>query len=312
VTAPLILTTVLTGWTFDVPAVVFVLLAGGTYVAGARHRAEPWPRSQTTAFFAGLALIVVVTCSFFGRYADILFWARAAQVITLLMVAPLFLAMGSPVALALDSPVREPIRRFLASRFARVLTYPATASLLLVALPWVFYFTGWYSAVLANPVVDQLSRLTLLLAGFVYFYSRLQLDPVPREYPHLISVVITFVEVIFDAALGLVLWLSPHIVAESHYLALHRTWGPSLRMDQIIGAGILWLVGDLAGLPFLGALLNRMAKADTREAAAIDEKLDAEQAAAATESAETTTEQAAPPRLWWEDDPVLAERFRRR
>ena len=304
---PLTLTTVLTGWTFDVPAVVFVLLAGGAYVAGVRRRAEPWPHSRIAAFYAGLALILVVTCSFFGTYADELFWARAAQVITLLMIAPLFLAMGSPVALALESRFGGTVRRVLASRFARVLTYPASASLLLVALPWALYFTGWYPAVLADPVVDQLTRLVLLLAGFVYFYSRLQLDPVPRKYPHLVSVVITFVEVIFDAALGLVLWLSPHIVAEAHYVALHRTWGPSPRMDQIIGAGVLWLVGDLAGLPFLGALLNRMAKDDAHEAAVIDEELDAEEAA---EHAEATDEEA-PPRLWWQDDPILAERFRR-
>ena len=39
--------------------------------------------------------------SFFGTYADTLFWVRAAEVITLLMVVPLCLAMSSPVALAM-------------------------------------------------------------------------------------------------------------------------------------------------------------------------------------------------------------------
>jgi cytochrome c oxidase assembly factor CtaG len=183
-----------------------------------------------------------------------------------------------------------------------VLTFPATASLLLVATPWLLYFTGWYSLVLRNTVVDHLTRLVLLLVGFLYFYSRLQLDPVPHKYPHLISVVITFVEVIFDAALGLVLWLNPHIIAETYYQAVGRTWGPSLRTDQIIGAGILWLVGDLAGLPFLGALMNRMSHDDATEAAEIDRQLD---------EAEAAEDEAAPPKLWWEDDPVLSERFRR-
>jgi cytochrome c oxidase assembly factor CtaG len=310
VTGPLTLTTTLTGWTLDIPSLVVVLLLGAGYLAGVRAQQQPWQRSRTVAFLAGLALILVVTCSFLGRYADILFWARAAQVITLLMVAPLLLAMGSPVALALGAlpeTGQTRLRRVLASRVARVLTYPATASLLLVALPWALYFTGWYPAVLANPVVDQVTRLVLLVAGFLYFYSRLQLDPVPRKYPHLISVVITFVEVVFDAALGLVLWLSPHLVAEAHYTALHRTWGPSMRTDQIIGAGVLWLVGDLAGLPFLGALMSRMAKDDAREAEEIDQELDQREVEQAAEA-----EPGAPARLWWEDDPQLAERFRRR
>lgn len=314
-TGALTLDTTLTGWTFDVPSVLFVLVVGGGYAVGVRRQAGPWPRSRSVAFGAGLALILLMTCSFFGRYADILFWARAAQVIALLMVAPLCLAMGSPVALAfgaLGEAGQARLRRVLASRFARFLTFPATASLLLVVLPWVLYFTPWYPAVVSDPVVDQFTRLALLVAGFLYFYSRLQLDPVPHRYPHLISIVITFVEVIFDAALGLVLWLGPHIVAEAHYQALHRTWGPSLRLDQIIGAGILWLVGDLAGLPFLGALLHRMARDDAQEAARIDRELDEREAAEQPNRTESpTTEQPAPGRLWWEDDPVLAERFRR-
>jgi cytochrome c oxidase assembly factor CtaG len=161
--------------------------------------------------------------------------------------------------------------------------------------------------VLTNGGVDHVTRLVLLVVGFLYFYSRLQLDPVPHKYPHMISVVITFVEVIFDAALGLVLWLNPHIVAEVYYQAVGRTWGPTLRDDQIFGAGVLWLVGDLAGLPFLGALMKRMAHDDAIEAAEIDQRLDEQEAASATDAGT----EAARPRLWWEDDPVLSQRFRR-
>jgi cytochrome c oxidase assembly factor CtaG len=298
---PLTWSAVLTEWTPDLPTIALVLVLGAGYVIAVRlySRAADtrWPRSRHVAFGAGLGLIALMGVSFFGAYADTLFWVRAAQVITLLMVVPLCLALSSPVALALA--VRPGLRVVLASRWLRVLTFPATASLLLVATPWLLYFTGWYPAVLGNAVVDHLSRLALLLVGFLYFYSRLQLDPVPHKYPHLISVVITFVEVIFDAALGLVLWLNPHIVAEGYYETVGRTWGPSLRTDQIVGAGVLWLVGDLAGLPFLGALMNRMSHDDAAEAVEIDRQLD---------EAEATD---APPRLWWEDDPALAERFRR-
>jgi cytochrome c oxidase assembly factor CtaG len=316
---PLTLTTVLTGWTFDLPTVVAVLLLGGGYVVAVHRFAlrtgTPWQRSRNIALGTGLALIAIMGLSFFDTYADTLFWVRAAQNITMLMVVPLLLAMSSPVALALatlsDRGQRR-LRAAMASRAARILTFPASASLLLVAAPWGLYFTDWYPTVLTNDVVDHLTRLVLLAVGFLYFYSRLQLDPVPHKYPHLISVVITFVEVIFDAALGLVLWLNPHIVAETYYQTVGRTWGPSLRDDQIFGAGVLWLVGDLAGLPFLGALMSRMAHDDAVEAAEIDQRLD-EQDAADTQAAEDAPSDAQParPKLWWEDDPELAERFRR-
>lgn len=293
----------LTGWTPDIPTIVLVVVLVVAYAGGVRRLARSdtrWPRSRHVAFGAGVGLIALMGVSFFGTYADTLFWVRAAQVITLLMVAPLCLALSSPVALCLA--VWPGLRRVLATRVLRVLTFPATASLLLIVTPWLFYFTAWYPAVLGNPVVDHVSRLALLLVGFLYFYSRLQLDPVPHRYPHLISVVITFVEVIFDAALGLVLWLGPHIVAEGYYQAVGRTWGPSLRTDQIVGAGVLWIVGDLAGLPFLGALMNRMRHDDQAEAAVIDRQLDEAEASATDDT---------PARLWWEDDPVLSERFRR-
>jgi len=42
-----------------------------------------------------------------------------------------------------------------------------------VATPWLLYFTSWYPLVLRNAAVDHLSRLALLLVGFLYFYSRL-------------------------------------------------------------------------------------------------------------------------------------------
>lgn len=307
---PLTAVAALTEWTPDVPTIAVVLLLGGAYWAGVRRHATPWPRSRQVAFGAGLALVALLGLSFFGVYADTLFWVRAAQVIVLLMVVPLCLALGSPVALllgALPAGGADRVRRALAGRTARVLTFPATASLLLIATPWTLYFTGWYPAVLTNAVIDHLTRLALLLVGFLYFYSRLQLDPVPRRYPHLISVVITFVEVIFDAALGLVLWLGPHLVAQAYYAALARDWGPSARTDQIVGAGVLWLVGDLAGLPFLGALMSRMSHDDATEAAEIDRQLDEVDSLAAHEAGG----QDAPRKLWWEDDPVLAERFRR-
>jgi cytochrome c oxidase assembly factor CtaG len=313
---PLTPTTALTSWLVDPLSLLLAAVLGGAYWWALRRlagRGERWPRGRSVSFGLGIGLILLFGSSFFGVYANTLFWVRATDVIVGLMVVPLLLAMGSPLALALatlSGPAADRVRRALASRAARVLTFPATASVFLIVTPWLLYFTGYYEAALRSPAVDTLLRLHLLIAGFLYFYSRLQLDPVPHRYPHLISIVITFAEVIFDAALGLVLWLGPELVAHNYYLALHRTWGPSPRTDQVIGAGVLWLVGDLAGLPFLAALLNRMAVDDKLEAAEIDQELDAREA----EAPRATGDQgdpAEPAPLWWENDPVLAERFRR-
>jgi hypothetical protein len=81
---------------------------------------------------------------------------------------------------------------------------------------------------------------------------------------------------------------------------------------------VLWIGGDLAGLPFLVAIVTRMTYEDQRHAAAIDAELDAHEAASpasATQASSPAVQSEARlprTRLWWEDHPELAQqRFRR-
>ena len=311
---PLTALDLFTSWRPDPLALLLALLLGGGYL-WARRRVATWPRARSLAFYGvGLGSLLLVSVTFFGVYDDVLFWARSTQIIVLLMVTPLGLAMGGPLTLlrqGLGNSGRARLDRAVASRGVRLATHPAAGSVLMLTLPWLLYFTAWYPTVLRNSGIDALTRLAVVAVGFVYFYGRLQLDPVPRRYSHLIAFTISLTEVIFDAALGLVLWLGP-LVAMDYYAALGRSWGPSLRDDQIYGAGILWIGGDLAGLPFLGALLRRMIATDSEEAAEVDRRLDA-----AETPPTIPTGQANPdpppsrPRLWWEEDPQLSERFHR-
>ncbi|MDQ0377148.1 cytochrome c oxidase assembly factor CtaG [Amycolatopsis thermophila] len=288
--SPLSADRIFSAWTADVPALVFVVLLGAGYLWAAR-RTRPWPPSRTVAFLAGLATVLLVTCSFLGVYDDVLFWPRAVQVVVLLMITPLLLALGAPITLLLAVVPGERLRRWGRGPLARALTFPLVISVLLIVPPLVIYLTPLYELTLRHAAVDELVRLVLLGCGFAYFWTRLRVDPTPREDHHLVSFAISFTEVIVDAALGLVLWLGP-LRAAGYYEALGRTWGPDLRTDQIIGAGILWIGGDLAGLPFVGALALRWLRADERQAKIADEE-------------------PAPQGLWWENDPALAERFKR-
>jgi len=162
--------------------------------------------------------------------------------------------------------------------------------------------------------------------GFIYYWSRLRVDPVPQASSYLVTMWITLAEVLVDAVLGLTLWLGP-IIATGYYLGMARSWGPDPRIDQDIGAGILWIGGDIIGLPFLATVVARMTREDETRASAIDAELDAEQARAALlpdhplphndhgaafgSDHAVTPHQPMQPRLWWEDHPELAERTRR-
>ena len=48
----------------------------------------------------GLGFLVIATMSWVGVYQTVLFYARAGQTVLLVLVVPLFLALGRPITLA--------------------------------------------------------------------------------------------------------------------------------------------------------------------------------------------------------------------
>jgi cytochrome c oxidase assembly factor CtaG len=305
-TVPLTWSTSLTSWRWDSAAAL--LIAGGcvAYVWARRRatrRSEPVTPGPVWCFALGEALSIAATMSFIGVYDQLLFWVRALQVLLLLFVVPFFLAMSRPVTLlrgALGSAGRARLDRSLATPAARFVAHPTTTSVAMLGTPWLLYLTPWYVAALKHSEVAAATRMLLVLVGFGYFYARLQTDPVPRRYSQLISLVISIVESIGDGLLGIVLWLGP-LIAVDYYTHVGRHWGPSLRVDQSIGAGILWIVGDVLGVPFIVVLMRLFSADEKVNSDVVDAQLDNVSADFGATSA-----------LWWENDPQLRDRMGRR
>jgi len=299
----------LTGWTLDPWALAFVLLLGGLYLAGARRAraAGGWPRGRTIAFCAvGLGFAVVATMSWVGVYQGVLFYARAVQTVLLLLVVPLFLALGRPLSLAIAALPRlgPRIEAAIRGRPARVLTFPAITALVLIVMPFGVYFSPWYAAGFRSDPVRELTYLALMAPGFVFFWTLLRVDPVPRAYPYLVSLWVTAAEVVGDAVLGLAVIADNSLIAGAYYHAVARPWGPGLRTDQVLGGGTLWILGDIVGLPFLAAQLIQMIREDEAVATAVDAELDARDAARTPGGQPGQSS-----RPWWESDPRFVGRF---
>ena len=310
----LTLSRAVTSWTLDLPVLVAILVAAGLYLAGMRrlHRTgQAWPAARPVAFLAGgTGAVVLATMSFLGVYQGVVFWARAVQTVLLLLVAPLFLVLGRPLTLLIAARPRLGGRAEAAvhSRAARILTFPAITAMVLLVVPFLLYFTPWYEAGLRSDLVRELTYAALMVPGLVFFWTLLRVDPVPKAYPYLVSLWVTGAEVVGDAALGLAIIADEHLIAGAYYQALGRPWGPSLRADQVIGGGALWILGDLVGLPFLAAMLIQMIKEDEQEAVQVDAELDAS-AAAAQEAGEATAATAGS-QPWWQNDSRFTGRFR--
>jgi len=280
-----------TQWTLDPWMLALVLLLGAAYLAGVyrgRGRGSRpgattgrWPVTRVVNFGLGLAIVVIATMGSFGAYAGVLFFMRSFQTILLLMLAPLFLALGRPMTLFIEVFPRagQRLERAVRSRVARWLTFPAITTLSLVAVPFVMYFTGWYTAVFHSVAVRELTFLALMLPGYVFFWTLLRVDPVPKIYSYGVSLWITAFEVVGDAFLGLAVLADTNLIGAGYYHALARPWGLSPHTDQIVGGGTLWIFGDLVGLPFLVAQLIQFIREDEAEAAVVDAELDAREAA---------------------------------
>ncbi|MGH3420221.1 MAG: cytochrome c oxidase assembly protein, partial [Streptosporangiaceae bacterium] len=136
-----------TEWTLDPWMLALVLILGGGYVASAR-RQPGWPVASRIWFLGfGLGFLVIATMSFVGVYQPILFYVRAVQTVLLVLVVPLFLALGRPISLFIAVFPRAGARleRMIRIRPARILTFPAITTFALVGVPFVMYFTSWYT-----------------------------------------------------------------------------------------------------------------------------------------------------------------------
>jgi cytochrome c oxidase assembly factor CtaG len=293
-------------WTLDPWVLALVLMLGGGYVVAMRRvrRTAPWPVARPIWFLGlGLGPLVLATMSWMGVYQSVLFYARAAQTVLLVLVVPLFLALGRPITLAIAAfPVMGArLEAAIRSRVAKVLTFPAITTFALVIVPFVMYFSPWYTAAFHSTAVRELTYLVLVTPGFVFFWTLLRVDPVPKAYSYAISMWITGAEVISDAVLGLAIIADNGLIGAAWYHAVARPWGPTPRTDQVIGGGVLWIIGDLVGLPFLAAQLIQYMREDASEAAKVDAELDARDAEAGDEAKGATG-------LWWETDPRFSNR----
>jgi cytochrome c oxidase assembly factor CtaG len=188
---------------------------------------------------------------------------------------------------------------------------------ILLVTPYALYFTGWYLTSLTNGFVDEATHLALFAVGFLYFWSRIQLDPVPKKFSHMISVWISFVEGIGDAGVAMILWLGGGLVAGSYYaslstlphdvlyarLSLGATSG--LAWNQAFGGAVFWIVGDITSIPLLAALWRALRKDETIAEDAAQDRLEVVEVEYAPGDG-SAQERFRP---WWETDPELSARF---
>jgi cytochrome c oxidase assembly factor CtaG len=278
---PLTPTRLLTEWTWEWSMALGIAIAAGLYIAGlvALHRrGDRWPVPRSLSFLlGGLGSIAIATMSALGAYDTVLFSVHMVQHMILMMVSPMFLALGAPVTLALRTLRPRPRTMLLAvlhSRVARVLTFAPLTLALFIATPFALYYSSFYELSLRSGFWHAFLHLHFLIIGCLLMWPLMGIDPVPGRISYPMRLLMVFLMLPFHAFLGTSIMSSSTLIAESWYLAFNRTWPPSPLDDQYLAGGILWASGDVLALLMLIALFAQWYAHSQREARREDRRLD--------------------------------------
>jgi putative membrane protein len=268
-----------------------LLLGAALYLGGVwklRARGDYWSPWRTASFLGpGLALIAYASMGGPGYYDDTVLSVHMIQHMLLMMVAPVFLALGAPVTLALRTlprPGRRALMSVLHSRAARIVTFPLVGWGIYVASPFALYFTGWYRATLEHPWLHELMHIHFLLVGCLFFWPMVGIDPIPGRVSHPLRFLVVMSTLPFHAILGLAIYTMNELIAGDYYPSLHQAWLDPLE-DQKVAGGLLWSSGEAVGLIMLLVIGIQWMHASEREAVREDRRLDRLEAEAAGRSA---------------------------
>ena len=278
---PLTPTRLLTEWSWEWSMALGIAIAGGLYIAGLvvlHRRGDHWPVPRSFSFLlGGLGSIAFATMSALGTYDTVLFSVHIVQHMILMMVAPMFLALGAPITLALRTLPARPRTMLLAvlhSRVARVLTFAPLTLALFIATPFALYYSPFYEASLRYGFWHAFLHLHFIIIGSLLMWPLMGIDPVPGRISYPLRLLMLFLMLPFHAFLGISIMSSTTLIAENWYLAFNRTWPPSPLDDQYLAGGIMWASGDAVALLMLIALFAQWYAHSQREARREDRRLD--------------------------------------
>jgi cytochrome c oxidase assembly factor CtaG len=202
---------------------------------------------------------------------------------TVSMAAPILMVLAAPATLALRTLTprgdktlgpRELLLGLLHSRFLKVVGNPIVAAVIFFGSLVVFYFSPLFDLALRTHTGHVLMTTHFLLAGYLFAWVLVGIDPGPRRWPPSLRLVILFATISFHAFFGVALTTGTTVLAPTFYRALHLPWTVDLLADQRNGGAVAWGAGELPTL--ILALLVTLAwvRSDAAETTRLDRQAD--------------------------------------
>jgi cytochrome c oxidase assembly factor CtaG/putative copper export protein len=276
----------LTVWRIDWLWLAVAVIAVTLYLVGAsrmRARGDSWPALRTIGWVLGWAIFVWATSGALAVYGRVLFSMDMVMHMTVFMVAPILMVLAAPVTLALrtltprrDNTLgpRELLLALVHSRFLVVIANPVVAAVIFFGSLIVFYYSPLFELALRTHTGHVLMTLDFLLAGYLFAWVLVGIDPGPRRWPPVMLLIILFGTISFHAFFGVALTSGTTLLAPSFFQGLHLPWAGNLLADQRTGGAIAWGIGELPTLILAMLVTAAWVRSDRAESTRLDRQAD--------------------------------------
>ncbi|CAB5007474.1 MAG: hypothetical protein F2897_01485 [Actinobacteria bacterium] len=267
----------------DALMIGLLVVAVALYIKGVivlTKRGDKWPVGRTISFALGISVIDFATSGGLGLYAHFAFSYHMIAHMFLGMIAPIGIVLGAPITLALrtlpqgrtstERGVRGSLISALHSRVGRFYTNPLIALALFDGSLFALYFTSLFGGMMQSHAGHFFMNIHFILAGTLFFYVVVGVDPNPRKVPHLVRMVILFAAMSIHAFFSVALMSSTTLIDQGYFASLNTPWLGDLLADQNKGGAIGWAMGEIPILLALVATFIQWMRDDSREATRID------------------------------------------
>ena len=267
----------------DALMIGLLVVAVALYIKGVivlTKRGDKWPVGRTISFALGISVIDFATSGGLGLYAHFAFSYHMTAHMFLGMIAPIGIVLGAPITLALrtlpqgrnstERGVRGSLISALHSRLGRFYTNPLIALAIFDGSLFALYFTSLFGGMMQSHVGHFFMNFHFILAGTLFFYVVVGIDPNPRKIPHLVRMVILLAAMSIHAFFSVALMSSTTLIDQGYFASLKTPWLLDLLADQNKGGAIGWAMGEIPILLALVATFFQWMRDDSREANRID------------------------------------------
>ena len=254
------------------------VIAAALYIVGyirLRQRGDAWPIMRLVAWLAGIAVIIWCTNSGIALYSQVSVGLHMVNHMTLTMLGPIFLVMAAPATLALrvlrpsrtnERGPREWLVLFLNSKMNRLATNPFFVFFIYVIGLYGLYLTPAFGWLMGSHIGHVLMQLHFILAGYLFYWVLLGIDPRPHPLPYWGRIVLLLLSLGVHAFFSVILMMGTTPMAIEWYGIVRPEWVVDPLADTLFGGQVAWGLSEIPALLALITIMVQWSRSDAREA----------------------------------------------